>query len=341
MKKTLFSLAILVTNFAFGQLTTDVYNFATPDKFQNNFFQKDGRPDPRDAPDNFFTYSTIGGIIDGGALIPPNRIIYPNTVIANYFWTIKKVLNEPIEFEISFKYNNSLLNISDSIQPVVAFYLKNSNDIYSSKLPFLTGEGDRPRNDGFFAISSDLGGVTTNTLRWKGSLLIDSHWYKAKVTLNPTSDNIGEIIYIKEEVFDLGILGNEIPISLGDLNYSYFRNISNIQEFNLEFFSQTKGGVGFVDNLKIIANKGTYLNVLNNSNKQKIQAFPIPTSKILNIINPKNGTNNVQIYDTSGKVVINKTFSSNDNKIAIDVEDLTKGIYIYKIGELSSKFIKN
>ncbi|ANF49312.1 hypothetical protein A0O34_16785 [Chryseobacterium glaciei] len=73
----------------------------------------------------------------------------------------------------------------------------------------------------------------------------------------------------------------------------------------------------------------------------KLSAFPIPTNKILNIINPDNGANKVQIYDASGKLVMNKTFSSNENKISIDVEALTKGIYIYKIGELSSKFIKN
>lgn len=73
----------------------------------------------------------------------------------------------------------------------------------------------------------------------------------------------------------------------------------------------------------------------------KLSAFPIPTNKILNIINPDNGVNKVQVYDTSGKLVMNKYFSSNDDKIAIDVEALAKGIYVYKIGYLSSKFIKN
>lgn len=73
----------------------------------------------------------------------------------------------------------------------------------------------------------------------------------------------------------------------------------------------------------------------------RLSAYPIPTDKILNIINPDNGANKIQIYDTSGKLVMNKSFSSNEDKIAINVETLTKGIYIYKIGELKSKFIKN
>lgn len=75
--------------------------------------------------------------------------------------------------------------------------------------------------------------------------------------------------------------------------------------------------------------------------KNKLSAYPIPTNKILNVINPQNGANKVEVYDTSGKLVINKSFGTTENKILIDVENLPKGNYIYKIGDLSSKFIKN
>ena len=75
--------------------------------------------------------------------------------------------------------------------------------------------------------------------------------------------------------------------------------------------------------------------------KTKLSAFPIPTNKILNIINPKNGANKIEIFDTSGKLVLNKNFAGSENKISVDVENLPKGIYVYKIGDLSSKFIKN
>lgn len=73
----------------------------------------------------------------------------------------------------------------------------------------------------------------------------------------------------------------------------------------------------------------------------KLSAFPIPTNKILNVINPENGTNKIEIFDTSGKLVRIKNFANSENKISVDVENLPKGIYIYKIGNLSSKFIKN
>ncbi|OVE58435.1 T9SS type A sorting domain-containing protein [Chryseobacterium mucoviscidosis] len=73
----------------------------------------------------------------------------------------------------------------------------------------------------------------------------------------------------------------------------------------------------------------------------KLSAFPIPTSKILNITNPENGAHKVQVFDTTGKLVVNQSFLTSDSKISVDVESLPKGIYIYKIGNLSSKFTKN
>lgn len=75
--------------------------------------------------------------------------------------------------------------------------------------------------------------------------------------------------------------------------------------------------------------------------KNKLSAFPIPTNKILNVKNPHNGVNKVEVSDSSGKVLLNKNFEISENEISIDVENLPKGFYIYKIGNLSSKFIKN
>lgn len=73
----------------------------------------------------------------------------------------------------------------------------------------------------------------------------------------------------------------------------------------------------------------------------KLSAFPIPTNKILNVMNPGNGANKIEIFDVTGKLVANQSFSLSEGKISIDVENLPKGAYIYKIGNLSSKFMKN
>lgn len=76
-------------------------------------------------------------------------------------------------------------------------------------------------------------------------------------------------------------------------------------------------------------------------NKNKLSAFPVPANKLLTITNPGNGGNNIQVYDVSGKMVLHKSFSSGEKNIALDVESLKAGVYLYKIGDQSSKFIKN
>lgn len=73
----------------------------------------------------------------------------------------------------------------------------------------------------------------------------------------------------------------------------------------------------------------------------KLSAFPIPTNKILNVMNPGNGANKIEVFDVTGKLVVNKSFSTSEGKVSVDVEALPKGVYFYKIGSLSSKFTKN
>lgn len=75
--------------------------------------------------------------------------------------------------------------------------------------------------------------------------------------------------------------------------------------------------------------------------KNKLSAYPIPTNNILNIENPDNGANNIEVYDTNGKMIATKSFNNSENIISLNVEKLPQGIYIYKIGNLSSKFTKN
>lgn len=76
-------------------------------------------------------------------------------------------------------------------------------------------------------------------------------------------------------------------------------------------------------------------------NKNILSAFPVPANKLLTIMNPGNGGSNVQVYDISGKMVLHKSFGSGEKSIALDVESLKAGVYLYKIGDQSSKFIKN
>jgi hypothetical protein len=74
--------------------------------------------------------------------------------------------------------------------------------------------------------------------------------------------------------------------------------------------------------------------------KSKLVAFPIPAKTVLKINNPQNNAHKVEVFDTTGKLVITQPFASHDDSISLNVQNLTNGLYIYKIGDLSAKFIK-
>ncbi|WP_326984534.1 T9SS type A sorting domain-containing protein [Chryseobacterium sp. MYb264] len=74
--------------------------------------------------------------------------------------------------------------------------------------------------------------------------------------------------------------------------------------------------------------------------KNKLVAFPNPAKTTLKVTNPKNNFNKVEVFDVTGKLVLAQSFSNSEETISLHVENLTTGNYIYKIGNLSSKFIK-
>ncbi|WP_299057023.1 T9SS type A sorting domain-containing protein [uncultured Polaribacter sp.] len=75
---------------------------------------------------------------------------------------------------------------------------------------------------------------------------------------------------------------------------------------------------------------------------KSIFQFPNPTFETFNLRNLKNnGKENIlEIFSIQGKKVISKKIGQNKNEISVNVSHLSKGIYIYKIGELSNKFVK-
>ena len=76
--------------------------------------------------------------------------------------------------------------------------------------------------------------------------------------------------------------------------------------------------------------------------KNQFLAFPNPTSDRISFTTDiENGnTTNIEIFDNSGKKVISKLVRANNNRIDIDVSELSQGIYFYKINGKSNKFIK-
>jgi hypothetical protein len=76
--------------------------------------------------------------------------------------------------------------------------------------------------------------------------------------------------------------------------------------------------------------------------RQKIIGFPNPSSNLINITNPlKNNENEkIQVFDINGRKVLEKKIIGNGENIELDISELSKGVYNYKIREFGNKFVK-
>ena len=159
------------------------------------------------------------------------------------------------------------------------------------------------------------------------------------------TDNLLEIVTISGNYPNYSIkIYNEDGVLVKDFGTGYqFED-----EFDFHVYYDTNSNKNKLRLFKSSSNSTEIYNLSTNSlttkeitDKNKLTAFPIPTNKILNIVNPNNGNNSLQVYDENGKIVINKVFTNSEKTISLDVEFLPKGIYIYKIGNINSKFLKN
>ena len=159
------------------------------------------------------------------------------------------------------------------------------------------------------------------------------------------TDNLLEIVTTSGNYPNYSIkIYNEDGILVKDFGTGYQFD----DEFDFHVYYDSNSNKNKLRLFKSSSNSTEIYNLSTNSlttkeitDKNKLTAFPIPTNKILNIVNPNNGNNSLQVYDENGKIVINKLFTNSEKTISLDVEFLPKGIYIYKIGNINSKFLKN
>lgn len=77
---------------------------------------------------------------------------------------------------------------------------------------------------------------------------------------------------------------------------------------------------------------------INDSKNQKIKIYPNPNNNIITIegLN-KNETSTIHVFDANGKIVITKIIKEYGS---IDLSELNKGVYLIKIGELTTRIVK-
>jgi len=76
--------------------------------------------------------------------------------------------------------------------------------------------------------------------------------------------------------------------------------------------------------------------------KGEFIGYPNPSSNIINITNPlrNNEKEKIEIYDINGKKVIEKEIIGNGKIIELNISNLSKGIYSYRIRGYNNKFVK-
>jgi len=71
-------------------------------------------------------------------------------------------------------------------------------------------------------------------------------------------------------------------------------------------------------------------------------SYPNPASNRMTIVNPlennENGT--LEVYDVTGKKILQKQVNGNNDKINVDTASLSNGTYIYKINDFTNRFVK-
>ncbi len=90
---------------------------------------------------------------------------------------------------------------------------------------------------------------------------------------------------------------------------------------------------------KVYALDGTLDVIQENLLSKSVIQYPNPTSKKLYLKNIEiNNKSMIQVFTIDGKTVLKKTMKLNQN--FIDVSSLSNGVYYYKIGNYTNRFIK-
>lgn len=72
----------------------------------------------------------------------------------------------------------------------------------------------------------------------------------------------------------------------------------------------------------------------------KVNTFPNPSSGIINITNLKTNNGVVDVFTLNGQKVLSNKINKSLGNVSLDISSLSAGVYFYKIGSTSRKFIK-
>jgi len=129
--------------------------------------------------------------------------------------------------------------------------------------------------------------------------------------------------------------GAELQKQIGSINKLTFSNNSMI----VSYISGSSDNLGIFDINKVyFGSISTSISISEVKCDVKSDFYPNPATSIITFSNLTPSTVNVEIYGIYGVKVLSCKVSEDNNKI--DISNLSNGIYIIKMGEISKKLIK-
>lgn len=253
--------------------------------------------------------------------------------ILNEDFSVRKSINMPDELAVLSDNQDMSISDNENFVPRIstngygfAFISKglfNDDDLYDFLVPYynyvevnnIPKYEHKKVESGFLII--DENGALVHKFPFESVYFHNSHYLNKKVRLKGRFEY--EFIYNK---------GGEKYLAItetihGDKNeYGY--------------------SVGINEKTKFYSLPKSKLNTQEKGNKiTRLTAYPNPVKTTLNIVNPKNNHHIVSILDISGRVIKTFSFPVQDEIISVNVETLPKGNYLYQIGSMAGKFIKD
>lgn len=162
--------------------------------------------------------------------------------------------------------------------------------------------------------------------------LLHQHWYQ--YTLSTAFFPSSFQVYIKAEIFDLGLSGQAVPSLISFADHTISDNVLSVDTaIQVAISGARYGGGTYLDNFHFHGRKGFSNCIVNtviseNNLSENITVFPTIADNILNIIRNENlsGLLKIIIYNMQGeKIAEHETLSE---KATMDISTLENGIYI-------------
>lgn len=311
---------LIISLFFFGKLNAqiitedvhfDFYQSASFNDFQNYF-------------NGFTTITQIqNNGITGGCLLLQDSIDWGNDR-GIYCSTFNPQNGDTSVTGISFKYDTSGIN-TNSFQRATTIFIHPSAD----------------PNHYIIATVSGTKKLELITYGWVNTPypslnLLHNHWYRYVLTFASNTNTFQ--VYIKAEVFNLGLNGTSSPVLLNLSSHTVTDNILAIDtSINVAISGAKYGGAIYLDDFRFKGRKG-FSNCITTGVPEELSlknviTFPSPAQNTLYIegIESKNEVT-ISVLNLLGEIVM-KIKTTAKNKTALNIAPLASGLYFLRMEE--------